>query len=101
MNKKLYVVVDRGLPTGLKIAQSIHASYLFAVEHMDIAKDWYINSNNLVVLESDRIADLAMWLRDANFKVSYFREPDMHDVITAICVEPKAKRVLSGLPLAQ
>ncbi len=97
---KLYIVVDSELPAGLKMAQAVHAAYLYANKYPDDASAWYTNSNNLVILESPYVADVALWLRDDDLKVVYFREPDLQDRITALCVEPRAKSVLSKLPLA-
>jgi hypothetical protein len=44
------------------------------------------------------------WLRGdavaAGFRVTSFQEPDLNDALTALALEPAARRLVAGLPLA-
>lgn len=95
---KLYVVVSSALTSGLKAAQAVHAAIAFWAEHPTIAKPWYSESNNIVVLQHDDVGALADTLNDHT--MSRFHEPDLDGKLTAICVEPAAWRRLSQLRLA-
>lgn len=97
---KLYVIVDSELSPGLKAAQGIHAVAKFAEKHPDVYWDWYINSNNIVVLESSEIVRMALTMQLSGYRSVHFREPDLDNAITAVCVEPKARKALSTLRLA-
>jgi len=98
---KLYVILERALDAGLKMAQAIHTFKVFAVEHPDLEQWWYTESNNIVVLQDDDVLSLANRLEEMGFRVSRFREPDLDDQMTGICVEPRAWRHLSTLQLAR
>jgi len=97
---KLYIVLDKILDAGLKMAQGIHAAILFAHEHPELTHTWYTESNNIVVLEDSDIVTLADDLEAQGFAVSRFREPDQNNAVTAITAEPAAWKQLSTLPLA-
>jgi hypothetical protein len=98
---KLFVVVDATLSSGLKTAQAVHAAIKFWNEFPTIARPWYTESNNVVVLEDDDLGSLVqnIWHKE-DCAISFFQEPDLDDNLTAICVEPKAWRQLSNLRLA-
>ncbi len=97
---KLYVMVDSGLSSGLKMAQACHALRLFGDEHSEIELEWYKGSSNIVVLEHDEVGEVARELESLGYLVSRFHEPDLDNLLTAICVEPKAWRCLSNIRLA-
>jgi hypothetical protein len=97
---KLYIVIDKALRAGAKIAQACHAMRQFVAEHPEVDNLWHTTSNNLVVLENLDLTVLASELEAAGFKLSRFHEPDFGGRLTAICVEPDAWRRLSHLPLA-
>lgn len=97
---KLYVVVDEALPSGLKMAQGIHAFRAFVDEHTEIEAHWFENSNNIVCLQAPDLPELRLRLLAKGLAVVSFREPDLDDKLTAICVEPRGRRYLSSLPLA-
>ena len=97
---KIFIIVDQSLSTGLKMAQACHALRLFQEEHTDIDRHWYDTSNNIVVLEHDDPTGVAKDLDDLGIKLVRFHEPDLNDLLTAICVEPKAWRYLSNIRLA-
>jgi hypothetical protein len=97
---KLYIIVLASLRAGLKAAQACHALRAFVAEHPELDAAWYATSNNLVVLQCDELPPLADALEAQGFAVSRFHEPDLGDALTAVAVEPKARRRLARLPLA-
>lgn len=97
---KLYIIVLDTLSAGLKSAQACHALRAFGASYPDIDLDWYNTSNNLVILEHDDPVSLADRLGGHGFAVSRFYEPDMDHTLTAFCVAPEAKKMLSRLALA-
>lgn len=102
-NQKLFVVVRGDLPPGLRVAQAIHAALLFAHEHEEVALDWFLRSNNVVVLRVEDLPALeALASRAESLGVpgSLFREPDLGDQATALALAPSARRLVSKLPLA-
>ena len=99
-NAKLYIVVREDLTPGLKIAQSAHALSSFEWKYPTVYKDWYENSNNLVVLQHAEPEEIAKKLEGQGFRVARFYEPDLDNQLTAISVEPAAKKKLSSLRLA-
>jgi hypothetical protein len=100
MSDRLYVILDANLSPGLKMAQGIHAAKLFERGYPELEQQWYEESNNIVVLEHEDLDDIARELEQLGYKLSRFHEPDLDDQLTAICVEPKAWRLLSSIKLA-
>jgi hypothetical protein len=77
----------------------------FAIEHPDIFKHWQKTSNTLVVLGAknlDELVSIIKKIETENIKHTIFREPDILNEITAVCVEPseKTKKILSRFSLA-
>ena len=97
---KLYIVLASALDSGLKMAQAVHAAFLFGEEYPHLKDYWYLESNNVAVLQVDDLPDLAQTLEKHGLRISRFHEPDMGNALTAIAVEPKGWRKLSSLPLA-
>ena len=97
---KLYIVVLRALTVGLKAAQACHALRAFVEAYPTIDHDWYVNSNNIVVLESDDLIGTAARLDARGLSVARFHEPDRADELTALCAEPSAAHALRRYPLA-
>lgn len=97
---KLFIVVDKALSPGLKIAQALHAFRAFIAAHADIERQWFLDSNNIVVLEHADVPGIEHDVASLGYATAIFREPDLHDQITAIAVEPRAGRLLRDLPLA-
>jgi peptidyl-tRNA hydrolase len=103
MMGKLYIVVRGDLSPGLRAAQACHAQRLFVEEHPEVDRDWYENSNTIVILEVrdiDELMDLAFDLDARNIRFSQFDEPDLQNEPTAIAVAPEGKGFLRRLPLA-
>lgn len=100
---RLYVVVRSDLPPGAQVAQALHAFRAFLEEHPGVERAWFLASNTLAVLTAPSEGALQAIVMDAvdnDFRVSQFREPDLGDSLTAIALEPAAKRLVRMLPLA-
>ncbi len=96
-SSKLYVIVKTVLNAGMKAAQAIHAYKAFSVSHPEVDADWFTVSNNIVVLE---YGDLANRLERHGLALARFHEPDRGGELTAICVEPQARKQVARLSLA-
>ena len=98
---RLYIVLEKMLDAGLKMAQAVHAFKAFQVEHPEVEAQWFLDSNNIVVLHEDDVPSLADKLEELGFRVSRFFEPDRDGQLTGICAEPAAWKQLSNIPLAR
>lgn len=96
---KLYIIVSSALSTGLKCAQAVHAFRSFCGEYPFVEAEWH-KDNNIVVLQHDDVVSEAERLEAKGYQLSRFYEPDLDNELTAICVEPRAQRVLASLRLA-
>lgn len=90
---------------GLQAAQVAHAAFAFYDEHRAIARQWFEESNYLIILSVENEAELhtvADRAHDAYLPVTRFREPDLGDELTAIAIAPSpvTEALLSCLPLA-
>lgn len=100
---KLFVVVRADLPPGQQVVQAAHVFREFVEEHRQVERDWYKSSNHLAVLsvaDERALYDLLEHAESRGLRVSTFREPDRGDELTAIALEPAAKRLCSRLKLA-
>jgi len=103
MGDKLYLIVRSDLPLGAQAVQAAHAMRGFVAEHPEVEREWFEQSNYLALLESPDEPSLTRLAEDATrrgFRVSLFREPDRDNEVTAIALEPAAKRLVQRLPLA-
>lgn len=90
---------------GQQSVQSCHAAIAFMEEYKITANEWYSKSNYLGLLSVKTENELKALINKAsllNIKHSIFREPDIDNQITAVCLEPgaKTKRICSKIPLA-
>lgn len=102
---KLLVVVRADLRPGQQACQAMHAARQFAFEHAHIELSWFERSNTLALLAVPNEQELTRLLTiagDRCIRSSAFREPDLGDRLTAICLEPTeaARRICRNLPLA-
>ena len=101
--EKLYVVVRSDIPPGAQCAQACHGLRAFVALHPELDKEWYENSNNLVVLQAGSEDELYA-LADRAFydKIPYatFIEPDFDDEMTAVALGYAGQKLVSNLPLA-
>lgn len=96
---KLYIIVRETLTAGLKAAQACHAAIAFTQAYPEKTREW-MPDNNIVVLEHSDMDGLASVLEGMGLDLVRFHEPDLDDQLTAICVEPAARRHVSTLRLA-
>jgi peptidyl-tRNA hydrolase len=85
--------------------QSAHALADFILTHPKAAQKWHKESNYLVTLSvSDETAllQLAQKLSDNGVNYVTFREPDVNNQVTALCIEPSnvVRKLCSNFPLA-
>jgi peptidyl-tRNA hydrolase len=95
--EKLYVVVRNDLAPGLQVAQVCHAVREFAHRFPELDRQWFEQSNNLVVLQVPTLEDLEKLVVDGGV-IAPFHEPDLNGELTAAAFA--AGRTLSSLPLA-
>jgi hypothetical protein len=98
--EKLFIVIRRDLPMGLRCAQIAHAAIKFAHDHRGIETAWYFGSNNIVILDAADEPELRELMKDADLKgfaYSGFEEPDIGNQLTAAAFEPRARRMLRHL----
>jgi len=102
--QKLVTVTRTDLPEGYQAVQSTHAAIDFVFEHPTRAGPWHKNSNTLVMLTVKDTKGLLHLMRKCDYlSIAYtvFREPDIGNQITAICMEPHEEvyKMVSKLPL--
>ena len=103
LGDKLYIITRRDLPPGQQAVQSCHALRQFVEEHPDLEQSWYRESNHLALLSvrnEAKLERLKLRAIDLEYKCSEFREPDRNHELTAIVLEPRAKRICRKIDLA-
>jgi hypothetical protein len=101
--EKLFLITRKDLPPGQQAVQATHAMSEFMAEFPDTYRRWYETSNTLALLATSDEMSLSCLIEDAQrrgFRCSLFREPDRGNEITAIALEPAAKRICRGFGLA-
>lgn len=101
---KLVTVTRTDIPEGYQAVQSTHAAIDFVFEHPTRAGPWHRDSNTLVMLTVKNVNGLRHLMRKCDYlRLAYtvFREPDIGNQITAICIEPhpEAYKMVAKLPL--
>ena len=89
---------------GVQASQSLHSSHQFLFEHPTLSKNWFINSNYLVLLSVEneqQLVDLTLKLSHLNIPFSKFYEPDLNNELTSVSFlsDSVTKRITSGMPL--
>lgn len=105
MINKLVIVTRKDLRPGQQASQIAHTMTEFMLRYPDTARQWYAQSNTLVLLaveneyELKRILDKAF---DLGVHTATFREPDLGNSITGVALQPDSKnhRICKGLPMA-
>lgn len=77
----------------------------FVNDYSELDLEWYNQSNYICLLSVENEKELEILLDKANTKnirYSIFREPDLDNAVTAICLEPGqiSKKLVSNLRLA-
>jgi hypothetical protein len=103
MADKLYVVTRKDLSNGCQIVQTAHAVANFFLQRPYDAGSWCKTSNVLVVLEVDTYHQLLELTQTSEAQLTYFREPDLCDEMTAVAFTPSPllKKMFSKFRLAQ
>lgn len=101
---KLVTVTRTDIPEGYQAVQSTHAAIDFVFEHPTRAGPWHTDSNTLVMLTTKDEKGLKHLMRKCDYLslcYTVFREPDIGNQITAICIEPHPEvyKMVSKLPL--
>ena len=101
---KLVTVTRTDIPEGYQAVQSTHAAIDFVFEHPSRAGPWHKESNTLVMLTVKDEKGLHHLIRKCEYlRLSYtaFREPDIGNQLTAICIEPHPEtyKMVQNLPL--
>lgn len=99
------MITRSDLNYGQQASQLCHAFRQFSHDHPEIDKEWFNNSNYICLLSvKDELAlnELIEKASLHNIKFSVFREPDIVNQITAICLAPckESKKITSNLRLA-
>lgn len=101
--KRLYLVVRADLSPGQQAVQACHALREFVEEHPDADREWFRESQTLVLLsvpDERALARLGVKAVRAGVPHSCFREPDLNDSMTAIAIAPSGARLCKRFPLA-
>lgn len=103
-NSKLRVISRNDISLPYQAVQASHACVQFQYEHVEIANNWYNNSNYLIFLSTEdenSLKELIEKANSKNIKISIFTEPDINNEITAIALEPcdESRKMTSGLCL--
>ena len=102
IHNKLIIVTRQDLTPGYAATQATHSSLLFAQEFPQIFREWskdpYLAL--LSVKNEQELSTIISKLEKSKIKFSVFREPDIDNHITAICLEPSdaSRRATSSLP---
>lgn len=99
------MISRRDLSAGYQACQSLHSIAEFIFKFPFLSYIWHKQSNYVALLSvEDELAliNLIVRLRAEKIRHSIFREPDVGNQITSICLEPTdmAHKICAGLPLA-
>lgn len=100
---KLYLVTRKDLGHGPQAVQMAHAITEFIMQYPEEAKEWYQGSNHLACLsveDEDELRSLQLEAECRGILHAAFTEPDLDGQLTAVALEPAAKGLVRGLPLA-
>jgi hypothetical protein len=77
-------------------------AFEFALAHPEMVRDWHVLSNTLVLLSVPDELTLSWLAIDAaskGLRAVTFHEPDLGGALTAVALEPAARRLVAHLPL--
>ena len=99
---KLISVTRNDLTPGYQSVMAAHALIQFQHDYPEISKDWskYPYLALLSVKNEEELSNLISKLEKSKIKFSVFRESDIDNQITSICIEPSdaSRRATSSLP---
>lgn len=104
VNQKLIVISRRDIIPGYQLTQSVHSSHQFLFEHPELSKDWFLNSNYLVILSVENekeLIDIINKLYQLGITFSKFHEPDLNNELTSISFLSSnvTKKITGGMSL--
>lgn len=99
------MITRSDLTFGQQASQLCHAMRQFTHEHPHVDKEWFHNSNFICLLTVQNERELHALMEKAagqNIPCSFFREEDLDNALTAICLSPgrPTKKLVSNLKLA-
>lgn len=100
---KLFIVTRSDLAPGARAAQLCHAMRQWSAEHPEADRQWFEESNTLVLLEAaneEALAALVGRAQAARVPCAEFREPDLGEALTAVTIGPPGAGLVAQLPLA-
>lgn len=88
----------------MQVAQTAHAVADFCLKFPELSKDWNTISNYLICLSTNDeqcLIALAIKCKEKGLDFLVFREPDVGNEVTAICIAPSeiTQKLVSNLPL--
>lgn len=89
---------------GSQAVQSIHSLHEFEKQHKSQYEYWYKNSRTIVLLSVNSINELESFkigLELKNICFSEFKEPDLNNSLTSLCIpySDTARKLCKNLPL--
>jgi hypothetical protein len=102
---KVLLVSRADLSKAQQGVQAMHALTEFIFEHLEVAREWRQESNTLAwltVADEKALDHLLTIAIERGIRSVPFREPDINDQLTAICLEPteEARKLCRNLRLA-
>jgi peptidyl-tRNA hydrolase len=96
-------VTRADLPSATQACQLAHVAVEFSIAHPELVREWHGLSNTLVLLsvpDELRLSRLHADALTAGRRVIAFHEPDLAGSMTAVALEPAARRLVARLRLA-
>jgi len=87
----------------VQACQVAHAALQFAIAFPDLTALWQRDSGTLAILAAPDELALGWLYADVvqgGLRVVSFHEPDLHDALTAVALEPAARYLVRRLPTA-
>lgn len=91
MTERLYVVTRRNLASGDQAVQALHAALEYTATHPEAALALLVTENEATLRALQHQADRH------GVRCTAFREPDRGHELTALALEPAARRLVQGL----
>jgi len=101
--ERLYLITRRDLEPCDQAVQTCHAALEYAALHPGPSAAWRAASNTLawlVVDDEQALLDLARQADRRGLRHALFHEPDRANELTAMALEPSARKLVRGLDLA-
>ena len=102
IHDSIITITRRDISPGYQLAQSVHSIAQFAHSHTSTFTKWITGYSNLISLSVDNEVELMAVYDSIEAERVLFKEPDLNNEVTAICIfgTTKIRKLLSSLPLA-